>query len=251
MRRRTPGDNGITALKIDISKAYDRLEWSFVLHMMNRFGFHEIWMDRVMKFISSTSYSFVHNGELYVNVILQFGFRQGDPVSAFLYIMCAEGFSVVIRRNESAGLLRGCAIAKSAPIISHLLFTNDCYFFFKTNESEADMMKKILNRYERASGQMVNFDKSLFTFSSNQVKVIVVRRNACNQLGVREASTPGWYLGLPIGFGRNKTTKFGFVLERIEQKLQGWVKYKILKAGVMTLIERRHCYSDNANNKLC
>lgn len=96
-------------------------------------------------------------------------------------------------------------------------------------------MKRILNRYERAFGQMVNFDKSLVTFSPNTSEGD--HKNVYNQLGVRAASTPGRCLGLPMCTGRNKTTEFGFLLERIEQKLQGWAKYKISKAGKMTLLK--------------
>lgn len=126
MRRRTRGKNGLVALKIDISKAYDRLEWNFVENMMKRFGYHEIWIDRVMFFIRSASYAFLHNGETFGNVIPQRGLRQGDPISPYLYIMCAEGLSAMIRRNEEAGILHGCRVARGAPSISHLLFADDC-----------------------------------------------------------------------------------------------------------------------------
>lgn len=55
MRQRTQGNKGIAALKIDISKAYDRLERGFIESMMIKFGFHEIWVDRIMRYISSVS----------------------------------------------------------------------------------------------------------------------------------------------------------------------------------------------------
>lgn len=63
MKRKMQGVNGVAGLKIDISKAYDRLEWDFIQNMLIRFGFHERWIDRVMKFIRSVSYSFIHNGK--------------------------------------------------------------------------------------------------------------------------------------------------------------------------------------------
>lgn len=52
-----------------------------------------------------------------------------------------------MRRNEEAGLLRGCRITEGAPVISHLLFADDCYLFFKATKSEAGVMKRILDRY--------------------------------------------------------------------------------------------------------
>lgn len=71
----------------------------------------------------------------------------GDPISPYIYIMCVEGLSSIMRRNEEAGLLRGCRITEGAPVISHLLFADDCYLFFKATKSEAGVMKRILDRY--------------------------------------------------------------------------------------------------------
>lgn len=129
MKRRTQGKNGIAGLKIDISKAYDRLEWSFLQSMMIKFWFTQIWIDRVMNLVKSVTYSFLHNGTEFGNVVPARGLRQGDPISHYLYIMCAEGLSAIIRRHESAGLIHGFTIARGTPTISHMLFADDCCFF--------------------------------------------------------------------------------------------------------------------------
>lgn len=171
IRRRTQGKNGIVGLKIDISKAYDRLEWGFLRDMMEKFGFREAWVDRILKLVCSVSYSFLHNGVEFGNVIPKRGLRQGDPISPYLYIMCAEGLSAIIRCTENAGLLHGCTVARGAPTISHLLFVDDCYFFFKATGEEANVMKRILNRYADISGQMINYNKSVVTFSPNTSEV--------------------------------------------------------------------------------
>ncbi|XP_074351494.1 uncharacterized protein LOC141690607 [Apium graveolens] len=148
LKRKTQGKNGLAELKIDISKTYDRLEWDFILNMMKKFGFHDIWVDRIMRFIQSVSYSFLHKDGEFGNISPQRRLCQGDPISPYIYIMCAEGLSSIIRRNEDVGLLHGCTVAREAPIISHLLFADDCYFLFRANAAEAGVMKRILNRYE-------------------------------------------------------------------------------------------------------
>lgn len=99
--------------------------------MMEKFGFGDVWIARIMQLVCSVSYSFLHNGAEFGNVVLGRGLRQGDPISPYLYIMCAEGLSAIIWRNENGGLLYGCHVARGAPIISYLLFADDCYFFFK------------------------------------------------------------------------------------------------------------------------
>lgn len=101
MRTRTQGNRGLVCLKIDISKAYDRLERSFIRNMMVRFGFHNLWISRVMTFISMVSYGFLHNGDEIGGVIPTRGVHQGDPISPYIYVMCAEGLSAMIRRSVS------------------------------------------------------------------------------------------------------------------------------------------------------
>lgn len=119
----------VAVLKIDISKAYDRLEQDFIENMMYKFGFNHLWVARVMKLIQSVTYSFTYNGEEFGRVKPSRDLRQGDPISPYIYILCPEGLSAMIRRNEAASLIHGCIIARGAPVISHLLFADDCYFF--------------------------------------------------------------------------------------------------------------------------
>ncbi|XP_074359953.1 uncharacterized protein LOC141700078 [Apium graveolens] len=115
MQRKRQGRTGVAGLKLDILKAYDRLEWSFVRNMMAKFGFSGVWIDRIMQFISSVSYSFLHNGEEFGCVFPERGLRLGDPISPYIYIMCVEGLSAIIRRDEEAELIHGCRIARGAP----------------------------------------------------------------------------------------------------------------------------------------
>lgn len=212
------------------------IDWkAFIRNMMERFGFNQIWIQRVMTFISSASYTFLHDGEQFGRVIPGRGVRQGDPMSPYIYIMCVEGLSAIICRNEEAGLIHGCRIAKEAPVISHLLFEDDCYLFFKATKAEAGVMKRILSRYAEISGQIINFNKSVVTFSPN-IR-LVDREEVCMELGVQENASPGKYLGLPMNIRRNKKSVFEFLVDRVEKKLQAWRVQKILKAGKVTLLK--------------
>ncbi|XP_074347578.1 uncharacterized protein LOC141686442 [Apium graveolens] len=114
--------------------------------------------------------------------------------------MCAEGLSAIIRRHALNGLLHGCKIARGAPVITHLLFADDCYFFFRANKTEANIMKRILERYAHISGQIINLNKSAITFSSNTRTED--RREVCLQLQVSESGCPGKYLGMPMSIGK-------------------------------------------------
>lgn len=95
------------------------------------------------------------------------GLHQGDPLSPYLFILCAEGLSSLIKRHERLGLLHGVRVARNAPVVSHLFFVDDSFLFFRANHVEAFIIKQILAIYGCASGQLVNFTKSTVSFSAN------------------------------------------------------------------------------------
>lgn len=235
IKRRMQGTNGVTRLKIDVSKAYNRLEWDYVECMLEKFGFYELWIKRVMTCIRIVSYGFIQHGEVFGDVRPQRGIRQGDPIFPYLYILCAEGLSSIIRKNEEVGLIHGCKIARGAQAVSHLLFADDCYFFFKAKESEARVMKSIIQRYEMLSGQAINFNKSIITFSPNTPDES--RQVMCGILEIEERPEPGKYLGLPMTVGRKKNEVFSFLSDQIRQKLQGCRNKALSKGGNCLLLK--------------
>lgn len=87
------------AVKTDMSKAYDRLEWDFIKAAMERMGFHSQWIQWIMQCIITVSYSYLLNGQALGSVIPQRGIRQGDPLSPYLFIICSEVLSGLVTRH--------------------------------------------------------------------------------------------------------------------------------------------------------
>ncbi|PNX60847.1 ribonuclease H, partial [Trifolium pratense] len=152
MKSKTRGKKGAAALKLDISKAYDRINWDFLKDMMAKMGFSQKWIGWIMLCVETVDYSIIVNGHMVGPVIPGRGLRQGDPLSPYLFIICAEGLSALIRQAENRGDLHGIKICRNAPVISHLLFADDCFLFFKATINEATVLKNILSVYEAASG---------------------------------------------------------------------------------------------------
>lgn len=210
------------ALKLDMSKAYDRIEWDYLSSIMIQMGFPTQWVDRVMLCVSSVSYSFLVNGQPTDRIIPQRGLRQGDPLSPYLFLLCAEGFGCLIRKAHEERVLHGISISRACPNLSHLFFADDSLIFARANLGNATAIKKILQTYEFLSGQQINLDKSEISFSRGLGHE--VRNDIQAYLGMEEVRSHDKYLGLPTIFDRSKKISFSGIRDRIWKKLQGWKK---------------------------
>lgn len=188
-----------------------------------------------MTCVRSVSYSFIQDGEVFGDIKPSRGVRQGDPISPYLYILCAEGLSYMLRRHEEVGLVHGCSVARGTPAVSHLLFIYDCYLFFKATLTEASTVKNVLMRYEETSGQAIIFGKLSLVFSPNTTWSN--RKQVCDVLQVNEVSKPGNYLGLPMHIGRRRNNAFRFLSDRVSQKLQNWGNKALSKGGKLILLK--------------
>lgn len=165
MKHSPSGKNNAFALKLDMSKAYDRVEWVFLEKVMMRMGFRDNWIRRIMHCITSVSFSFKVNGKICGNVLPSRGLRQGDPISPYLFIMCADAFSRLITQSMSRGLIHGVKVCRGAPSLSHLFFADDSILFPRAAVQECSEVARIISKYERASGQRVNYENTEISFS--------------------------------------------------------------------------------------
>lgn len=120
LRQRRWGKQGVAAIKLDMSKAYDRVEWSFLQKIMLKLGFTGQWVEKVMECVTSVKYCIKVNGDYSCNIHPQRGLRQGDPLSPYLFILCAEGLSAMLQKAEVEGKIEGIRVCREAPRINHL-----------------------------------------------------------------------------------------------------------------------------------
>lgn len=116
-------------MKLDISKAYDRVEWIFLEGMMKQMGFDAKWIAFIMECITTVSYFILINGKP-SDIINPFrGLRQGDLLSPYLFLICSEVRHGLLQKSAEAGHIRGVFICKKGPRLTHLFFADDSLVF--------------------------------------------------------------------------------------------------------------------------
>jgi ribonuclease HI len=235
LKKRTRGSKGELALKIDISKAYDKVDWGFLKGMLIRLGFSEKWISWMMMCVSTVNYSVLMNFDKVGPIHPGRGLRQGDPLSPYLFILATEGLTALIRQSILRGDLHGIKICRGAPVVSHLLFADDCFLFCRANIVEATHLMSLLDIYGAASGQEINLAKSEEFFSRNLSEA--AQADLSSIMGVKHVLGTGNYLGLPSMVGRSKKATFGYIKDRIWKKINSWRGRALSKAGKDVMIK--------------
>ena len=122
LKIKTQGKLGFMALNLDMSKAYDRVEWVFLVKVMEHLGFPNQLVSLISSCMSTISYSILLNGQPMGNIKPTRGLRQGDPLSPYLFLLCAMGLQGLIKKAETNDDIRGVSICRNGPRVSHLFF---------------------------------------------------------------------------------------------------------------------------------
>ncbi|CAL9014415.1 unnamed protein product [Prunus brigantina] len=223
------------ALKLDMAKAFDRVEWPFLIAMMKKLGFPYQFCSWIFECISTVSYSVLINGAPIGKITPSRGLRQGDPLSPFLFLICAEGLTSLIKAHEARQALHGFQLRRDEVSISHLLFADDSVLFCEADAREAECVLNILQCYEAGSGQSVNFDKSSIFYSAHCSSRLRVQMEQI--LHIKGRKDFGKYLGIMADFGTSKRKVFEEVRRKLDGKLLGWAEQFLSPAGKEVLIK--------------
>lgn len=123
-------------MKLDMSKAYNRVltigsNRIFLKEMILQMGFDLGRVSFIMKCVTTVRYSVIINGKAGEVFQPSRGFRQGDPLSLFLFLICSEGLSALMILAMKDGLLREAKTSRNSPQVSHLLLVDNCVLFVK------------------------------------------------------------------------------------------------------------------------
>uniref|UniRef100_A0A803PHZ0 Reverse transcriptase domain-containing protein n=1 Tax=Cannabis sativa TaxID=3483 RepID=A0A803PHZ0_CANSA len=143
--KRKKGKGGLMEIKLDMLKAYDRIEWNFLQEVLKGHDFDQQVCDLIMECVQPVSYSVLINGVPQKKFFPKRGLRQGDPLSPFLFLLCHDVLSKLIIKQQARGRFHGISISRSAPAISHLMFADDTILFTGANNVETPLKTNILN----------------------------------------------------------------------------------------------------------
>ncbi|XP_059441106.1 uncharacterized protein LOC132173594 [Corylus avellana] len=196
------GKEGFMAVKLDMSKAYDRVEWRFLEAVMKKMGFDDRWVRLIMMCVTSVNYKVLVNRTPMGNIIPSRGIRQEDPISPYLFLICAEALSALLVKRKVRHWKR---------------------------------MSRILQIYEDASGQKLNKEKTSIFFSRNTEQM--TKRRILELTGVPENHRFDTYLGLPALVGKSRSQAFKGIKDRIWKRLQDWKLKFLSQAGKEILLK--------------
>lgn len=227
--------DGFMVVKIDLEKAYDRLEWSFIKMVHEHFNFPRNIINLIMSCVTITSASILFNGGKLSSFQPSRGIKQGDPLSPFLFLLCIEFLVAQITTMCEERRWDKIKTSKNGPGFSHIFFADNPILFAKANSKNCDAIMEVLNNFCDIAGQKVNRGNSRIFFSSNVSRRR--KRQLCRKMGIEATKNLGRYLGFPLlNQGRNGNA-FNFVMERIQSKLAGWKTKLFSPAGRMVLVQ--------------
>ncbi|KAK7837690.1 hypothetical protein CFP56_020890 [Quercus suber] len=235
LKSKRTGKTGYMSMKLDMSKAYDRVEWVYLEKIMEKMGFDKKWINLITMCIRSVTYSIMLNGQPHGLITPTRGLRQGDPLSPYLFLLVTEGLHALFEEAKDNGEIEGVSLCPSGPRISHLLFADDSLVFCKATVAESVKVQSILYKYELASGQSINRGKTNLFFSSNTRPEVQAAIKTF--LGIPAIQRYEQYLGLPSLVGRAKKKSFSLIKEKIWKKLKGWKEKLLSQAGREILVK--------------
>lgn len=230
------GKKGGLIFKIDLKKAYDKVSWKFLFDTLTYFQFNASWIALIMNCVSSVKSSILWNGEPLTEFKPSRGLRQGDPLSPYLFVLCLERLSILINNKRSRkGIGKELKFSRNSTPLTHLFFADDLILFGQDNMNTVKAMMDVLNEFCMMSGQTMSLEKSKVFVSPN------VQRNKAWRIsdycGIKLTTDLGKYLGVPMLHKRVTKQEFNHIIDKVQDRLAGWVSNTLMLAGRSTLIQ--------------
>lgn len=123
---------GNLIMKLDLEKAFDKLEWSFIHHTLNYFNFPKNIINLIMSCICTSLVTVLVNETRIEYFSPSRGIHQGDPMSPYIFILCIKVLAHNINQDLDSGKWDPIRISRHEPPLSHLYFAEDLVLLTNT-----------------------------------------------------------------------------------------------------------------------
>ena len=218
-------------LLIDFEKAFDTVSWSFIDKVLDIFNFGTSIKNWVHTFYKDSESCVIQNGIMSPFFKLGRGCRQGDPLSPYLFLLCAEILGILIRNNKT---LKGIEVFNKEFRLSQ--YADDTSFFLDGSEKSLKEALGVLNLFFNMSGLKINVEKT---------KVIWIGAMAGSQIQICKEYKLVWeqesftVLGIEFNIDLNKIIRINYTkkVEEIKSSLQSWKKRNLTLFGKITILK--------------
>ncbi|GAA0151699.1 reverse transcriptase [Lithospermum erythrorhizon] len=202
--------NSRAALKIDLKKAYDTIEWGALWCVMEDMKFPPRFIYLVQQCVEGANFLICINGTLKGWFRSSRGVRQGDPMSLYLFLMVLEDLE-----------------------ITHLSFADDMILLSSANASNFKAIKEVLEEFGELTGLQLNCQKSKIYFGSTKQEVKTQIRKL---MGMEEDSLLMTYLGIPLSSRKLGKEDYSKLIAKICNSISNWQARHLSLAGIALLI---------------
>ncbi|XP_013601599.1 PREDICTED: uncharacterized protein LOC106309068 [Brassica oleracea var. oleracea] len=219
------------ALKIDISKAFDTVQWPFLLSALTALGFPSEYIVWIEKCISLASFSVQVNGELAGYFNSKRGLRQGCALSPYLFVICMEVLSKMLDKaaaQRKFGYHPYCQDLK----LTHLSFADDLLIFSDSRRSSVDGILEIFKSFAEASGLHISMEKStLYLAGLNDTD----KQEILSHYTFSNGDLPVRYLGLPLLTKQMTAQDYGPLIDKSSLWVRWINRYLIRKNSFLSV----------------
>ncbi|KAM0869563.1 hypothetical protein ACQ4PT_040591 [Festuca glaucescens] len=219
-------------LKLDISRAFDSLSWSFLFEVLRHLGFPEIWLRWVAIALRSATTRVLVNGVPGRKIYHARGLRQGDPLSPQLFVLMMEVATCLIRKAVEEELFS--PIGNCTPEQRLSIYADDVVLFVKPNSMDLMAVREILGIFGEASGLRVNYLKTMATM----IRGTILDKEAVGQaLHCNIVDFPIRYLGLHLALRPLTKAQWQPMLDAAMHIMPAWQRGMISRPGRLTLVK--------------
>ncbi|WVZ54094.1 LOW QUALITY PROTEIN: hypothetical protein U9M48_004954 [Paspalum notatum var. saurae] len=218
-------------LKLDISKAFDSVSWSFLIEVMTHVGFGPRWRNLICLLLCTSSTRILVNGDPGESIKHQRGLRQGDPLSPMLFILVMEALNSLMNFATANNLLQPLGGQQGKFRLS--FYADDVVMFLCPSTSDLQLSIGFIWAHLWSQNQYVEeFGTSVIPIQCTEDDL----RTISECLPCEIKGFPCSYLGIPLSIGKPAKATWLPLIDKVADNLPSWKASLMSKAGPLITV---------------